>query len=321
MFKCGGCANNFYRSFSDSSLSKAQEMVRFAQLNFMDTDFVDSSRHSREKFISVWMTLREQVATLIHSPQLANDSNWMKNILSAAIQSFNFLSPPWHVEQPFVLDLPRRHLLMATIFHHLLKRALVQHHKNRETFADMLLASASIKDNLVVLGPRRVGKTSLFQIMSLFGSLAFGDRISPLFIEYSRGNIVTPHQILNFVTGVESATLRDALEVWTSRYGPPILFFDNFQLLFEENISVCVQMKRELDILCQHSEALIYLTGGMGPRLERLLFKEPLQQHSSFLTEERFQKFSLSPPETFQDWQVYCSQINPGICAVSSLSM
>lgn len=66
-----------------------------------------------------------------------------------------------------------------------------------------------------------------------------------------------------------------------------------------------------VDIVCL--DVLICLTGGMGTRLERLLFKEPLEQHSSFLTDQHFQKFTLSSLETLQEWKDYCSQIKPGI--------
>jgi hypothetical protein len=65
-------------------------------------------------------------------------------------------------------------------------------------------------------------------------------------------------------------------------------------------------------------DALICLTGGMGTRLERLLFKEPLEQHSSFLTHQHFQKFTLPSLETLQEWKDYCYQIKPGIVLLVS---
>jgi hypothetical protein len=192
--------------------------------------------------------LREQVSALVNSPQTANDNSILKNILSTTVQSLGLLSPPWYIEQPFALQLPGRDLLILKIFRNFLRLASVQQQNksvaSRET---------SKVENLVVLGPRRVGKTSLFQIMSLFGSVALGDRICPLFIEYSKRNIFTPRQILNFLTGENSTTIEEAIEHWTSHYGPPIFFIDNFQLLFEEEIPFCVQVKNEFDVLCRHS--------------------------------------------------------------------
>lgn len=173
----------------------------------------------------------------------------MKNIFSTTVQSLGLLSPPWHIEQPFVLELPGRDALILKIFRHFLRLAFDQQQKKNSVASQ----ETSRGENLVVLGPRRVGKTSLFQIMSLFGSLALGDRIRPLFIEYSKRNIFTPCQILNFVAGENSTTIEEAVEHWKTHYGPLIFFIDNFQLLFEEEIPFCVQVKNEFDVLCQHS--------------------------------------------------------------------
>lgn len=41
-------------SFAHSGLSKVQEMVRFSQLKFMDSDFIDTSIHSKEVYVLVF---------------------------------------------------------------------------------------------------------------------------------------------------------------------------------------------------------------------------------------------------------------------------